>query len=403
VVLVAIVAAGCSDTGSGDAKSTNAAAKSKQQADTFEAVAFTGAGADFYKVPDPLPDVPHGTLLRYEQLDTKIDGGTAYRVMYASESVQGEPIAVTGEVAIPTGTPPAEGWKLLSVAHGTTGIADDCAPSKESGDSYLALASSAVQSGYAVAISDYEGLGTPGVHPYLVGESEGRGVVDAAITAHQLPDAKVSKRYAIWGYSQGGHGAAWADQIAADWAPDLDLLGTVAGAPPSEMKTIVSALGSTGASTGFFFMIIAGYHQAYPELDVHEILTDAGVKVLDQVDSSCDAIGKAVGDQPMSSLVQKDFASAEDWTKVLDENDPGRVRVDAPLLILHSGQDDLVPAALSQLMFNRMCENGWTVERRVYNKGQGHGGAVPDAVKDGMAWIGDLFAGKPAKSTCPAG
>jgi len=108
-----------------------------------------------------------------------------------------------------------------------------------------------------------------------------------------------------------------------------------------------------------------------------------------------------MGDQPMSALVQKDFGSSEAWTKVLDENDPGRVQVDAPLLILHSGQDDLVPAALSQLMFNRMCENGWTVERRVYNKGQGHGAAVPDAVTDGMAWINDLFAGKPAKSTCP--
>jgi hypothetical protein len=400
VVLVGILAAGCSESSTSGAKPTDAAAKDKQ-AETFDPVAFTGADADFYQVPDPLPKVAHGTLLQYEKLDIDIEGGTAYRVMYASESIQGDPIAVTGEVAFPDGTPPAGGWKLLSVAHGTTGIADDCAPSKEAGDSYLALSNGAVKAGYAVAITDYEGLGTPGVHPYLVGESEGRGVVDAAITAHQLPGAKISKRYAIWGYSQGGHGAAWANQIAADWAPDLDLVGTVAGAPPSEMKTIVTALGSSGATPGFFLMILAGYHQAYPDLDIHEILTDAGVKVLDQLDTSCDAIRGAVGDQPMSSLVQKDFGESEAWTKVLDENDPGRVKADPPLLILHSGQDDLVPAALSQLMFNRMCENGWTVERRVYNKGQGHGAAAADAVTDGISWISDLFAGKPAKSTCP--
>ena len=71
-----------------------------------------------------------------------------------------------------------------------------------------------VNAGYLVAFSDYEGLGTPGRHPYLVGESEGRSVLDAAKAAAQLPGADAGDQLAIWGHSQGGHAALWAAQLA---------------------------------------------------------------------------------------------------------------------------------------------------------------------------------------------
>jgi hypothetical protein len=109
--------------------------------------------------------------------------------MYLSESVEGEPIAVTGLVAVPEGPAPADGRKLLGVGHGTTGIADACAPSRFSSQlasldrrlgapDLVELLGDFAGAGYVVAMTDYEGLGTPGVHPYLVGESEGRSLVD---------------------------------------------------------------------------------------------------------------------------------------------------------------------------------------------------------------------------------
>jgi pimeloyl-ACP methyl ester carboxylesterase len=212
---------------------------------------------------------------------------------------------------------------------------------------------------------------------------------------------QVGERYAVWGYSQGGHGAAWANEISEEWAPELELAGTVAGAPPSEMGAIFSALATTPLSPDFFFMIVAGYAEAYPDADPAAILTPAGVELLDKADDGCFGMGEAMAGRPMSDFVKPDFAQADAWTTRLAENDPGHTVVDAPLLILHSAADDIVPAGLSAAMFARMCDNGQVVERRVYDKGHGHGAAVPDAVTDGFTWIEGVMSGeKPAISTC---
>ena len=155
-------------------------------------------------------------------------------MMYLSESIQGEPIAVTGTAVVPSIAAPDGGRPILSVAHGTTGIADQCAPSHDP-PSDVAAHIRYVNAGYLVAFTDYEGLGTPGRHPYLVGESEGRSVLDAAKAARQLPGADADDQLAIWGHSQGGHAALWAAQLADTWAPELELVGTVAAGVPADL------------------------------------------------------------------------------------------------------------------------------------------------------------------------
>jgi dipeptidyl aminopeptidase/acylaminoacyl peptidase len=122
---------------------------------------------------------------------------------------------------------------VASWAHGTSGLADTCAPSKDpgvvSGTPYLR---ELLDAGFAVVATDYEGLGTPGLHPYLVGESEGRSVLDAARAAAALPDAGASSNVIVYGHSQGGHAVLFAGELAPSYAPDLNLLGVAAGAPP---------------------------------------------------------------------------------------------------------------------------------------------------------------------------
>jgi hypothetical protein len=46
---------------------------------------------------------------------------------------------------------------------------------------------------------------------------------------------------------------------------------------------------------------------------------------------------------------------------------------------------------------------GQVVERRVYDRGQSHVDAVPDAVNDGLAWIDQRLADEEPVSTCPSG
>ncbi len=95
------------------------------------------------------------------------DGPAAWRMMYLSESIHGEAIAVTGTAVVPSTAAPDGGRPILSVAHGTTGIADQCAPSHDPSRD-LAAQARFIDAGYLVAVTDYEGLGTPGRHPYLL-------------------------------------------------------------------------------------------------------------------------------------------------------------------------------------------------------------------------------------------
>jgi pimeloyl-ACP methyl ester carboxylesterase len=391
--------AGSGSEGSEDASPPNGAAGGEEAAapdlEVFE-------GDDFYAVPNPLPDGEHGDLIRYEVIDeVAVEGATRYRIMYLSESVPGDPIAVTGTAVVPDGEASDQGRDILTLAHGTAGIADECAPSKNVGPGEGTLADAAVDAGYLLADTDYEGLGTPGRHPYLVGESEGRGVLDAARAATQLPDADAGTRMAIAGYSQGGHGALWAGQLAADWTPELDLVGTFAGAPASELGIIIGAAHSLPIA-GFLYMIIAGFEASYPDqADPSLLLTLAGLDALDNVDEGCTGeVVDSVAGLPSSDLIKPDPGSVEPWATLAEQNDPGRVRTDSPILIIHSSADEVVPASLSEIMHGRMCEVGQQVERRVVDDG-GHGQAAPQAFAEGLEWIAERFAGEPAASSCP--
>ena len=92
------------------------------------------------------------------------------------------------------------------------------------------------KAGYVVAATDYEGLGTPGVHPYLVGESEGRGVLDAARAAKALAATDAGDQVLVFGHSQGGQAALFAGELAASYAPELTVLGVAAAAPAADVE-----------------------------------------------------------------------------------------------------------------------------------------------------------------------
>ncbi len=403
LVLAGLIAA-CSGGSDGSGGSDESGAADDESAAAAERQPEEFDGGDFYAAPDPVPDDEHGTLVRYQQVDgLDVGGATAWRIMYVSESLEGEPIVVTGMALVPPGDAPAGGRPVLTIAHGTSGIADECAPSKHPVATELSLMGPFIDAGYLVVLSDYEGLGTPGRHPYLVGESEGRGVLDGALAARQLPDAEAGDQLSIFGYSQGGHGALWAGQLAADWAPDYELVGTVAGAPATELPTIFSAAGSLPIA-GFLYMIIAGFAEAYPEADPGLVLTPAGEAELPQVDQGCvREVIEHFAVTPNAELLKPGLAEVEPWADLEAANDPGRVATDSPILIVHSAADDVVPATLSQVLVQRMCAEGQVVERRVYDKGQGHVEAVPDAVSDAFEWLQRLAAGDEPVSTCAAG
>jgi hypothetical protein len=399
VVAVALLAAACTGSGASTADGTTTTSTAPSPT-TSTAVAYSGS--DFYAVPNPLPTGKPGTLLRYQTVPvTNLGRGTVYRVMYLSESIAGDRIAVTGTVVLPKAPAPAGGRHIVTVAHGTTGISDECAPSKAPDHTELKAMAPLVDAGVVVAMSDYEGLGTPGRHPYLIGASEGRSVLDAARAARELPGSDAGTELGIIGYSQGGHGSLFANQLAASWAPEFHVVGDVAGAPATEIPIIFQAAAG-GAGGGFFYMMVAGFQAAYAEADPALILTPAGVASLDVVDRGCVGdVLRAYAALKLSDLVKPDPQKVPPWSQLVQDDNPGQVVTADPILILHSDADDVVPAVLSKILFDRLCGLHQVVERRVYEKGQTHTQAAPDALHDGIDWLQGRFEGTPPVSTCP--
>ena len=239
------------------------------------------AAEGFYEPPSPLPDGRPGDVIRAEPSTPtwfRACGlrARAWRVLYRSTSATGEPTAVSGTVLVPRGRSRAA-RPLIGYAIGTHGIGDSAAPSRllprglewEAGLMAMALAR-----GWALAITDYQGLGTPGDHTYMVGRALGPNVLDSMRAARSLSPEALPRDgpAAIIGYSEGGAAAAWAAQLQPTYAPDVPLAAVVAGAAAANVEVAGPSLDGT-----FFSFFIAyggiGYAAAYPELDLDSYLT----------------------------------------------------------------------------------------------------------------------------------
>lgn len=370
---------------------------SSEDAAAPQPVEFSGSVASFYVPPNPLPHGTHGDLIRYQSYPDDA-GRHLYRVMYLSESVAGKPIAVTGLVALPGGTD--RNHVVLAWAHGTTGIADACAPSKQP----LGILSQPLNlflgRGWIVAATDYEGLGTPGRHPYIVGVSEGRGVLDSVRAASQIPGAGAGERTLIWGHSQGGHAAMFAAELAPTWTPERHVLGTVAGAPPSHLPQLFRSLES-GSYRGYLAFAAAGIHAADPTARLDQILTPRGEELLKVVDRGCsDEVQRAFRHVPISEFLKADPSSVPSWRKLLAANEPGRTVTHSPLLIIHGEKDEQIPLDTSRELFDELCARGQVVERRTYPE-QSHAGVIIPSFVPMLDWMDARVAGTPAASGCP--
>ena len=340
-------------------------------------------------------EVEHGDLLEQTEADAGL-GVPTYVVRYASISPEDEPIEVTGVVAVPD-SPRA----ILTWAHGTTGIGDDCAPSLDPAAAIGGMGD-LVAEGWIVAATDYEGLGTPGLHPYLHGTSEGRGVLDIVRAAEELAGVE-DLPVLVWGHSQGGHAALWAGQLAAGWTPELDVRGVVAGAPASELPLISNALRHGSGAAGFLAMLFAGWADAEPErADLSLILTDDAIAALEGVEApACTGQYFAAMAGLEGRFTKADPMATEPWATMLTENDPGHVRTDIPILVVHGDADSIAPPILSELFHDRVCGLGQQIERRVY-PGADHGSVIGASWQDMLTWMRARVAGEPATSTCPS-
>ncbi|MFJ2989087.1 alpha/beta fold hydrolase [Collimonas sp. NPDC087041] len=274
----------------------------------------------FYQVtPAELGVGEHGHLIRQKDIVPPAGLENSSRnilIIYKSnQNDQADtPRAVSAIVAIPKGQRPADGWPVVSWAHGTLGSADKCAPSmdnqlvadtpalvlhKKINYAPHEMLNAFLSAGWAVVMTDYEGTGTVGPHPYLNGQSEARGILDAVRAAHQLPsDAQgspqFSNSFAIVGHSQGGQAALFAAHYKPSWTNELDLVGVAAVAPASKLSDLQFLPGlslvNPEAREGLPFLILSilGAQRGDPSIDLNRIFTSAGLALFNETaDSMC--------------------------------------------------------------------------------------------------------------------
>lgn len=357
-------------------------------------------GDTFYQPPSPLPAGQPGDLIRTEEVAAP-SGSRAWRVLYHSRSTYGADIAVSGLVVAPS-SPAAPGSRpVVAWGHGTVGSADRCAPSRQSDPiAQVAGLSRLVQAGAVIAASDYEGLGGPGPHPYLVGASEGRSVLDAARAAEHLSASGAGDRVVVAGYSQGGQAGLFASELAPSYAPDLRLLGTAVAAPAVDVSSLAASAEHHRGDTGLIVAAVAGYAAVDPTADPGTVLTAAGRSRLHLV------IADGCNDQALASYAHlgmwgtfsTDPLTTEPWARGW-RRDSTLDGVNGPVLIVQGGRDALVPQATTSALVRQLCHQNATVAYRVYNSATHASIPVASSV-DVMAWIAARVAGLPVPTTC---
>jgi len=328
-------------------------------------------------------------------------GTVTYRVLYHSTSLQGSDVAQSGMVIVPGGPEPQGGYPVLSWAHGTTGVADICAPSA-GGNQSVPYLNRFLAAGFVVAATDYDGLGTPGIHPYLVGVSEGRSVLDAARAARNLVGAAASTRVLIFGHSQGGHAALFAGQLASTYAKDLQIKGVVAAAPVGSLTDLLPASPPAQElpSQPYAAMAAIVWSEIYPDIRLNEVLTPAGADLQGIVTEKCSpATATAASTFSADQLFQASWSTAAGMSAAIAENSPGSNPLPMPVLLVQGLGDEIVTPASTDAVDARLCEHHDQVQYNSY-PGNGHSSVLLEAEGDIVRWIDDRFAEQRAPSNC---
>jgi pimeloyl-ACP methyl ester carboxylesterase len=333
--------------------------------------------ADSFYAPPAAVSGPSGNIIRSRVSKfagdpvgkAPVPGVTSTQVVYNSTDVHGNPIAVSGTVLVPTA--PYIGLSsrpLITMGVGTRGLGQDCAPSyslTQGTDYEASTITAALNKGYAVAVTDYQGMGLPGPHTYMVGKALGHAVLDMARAAERLPGSGLSSStpVGIWGYSEGGAAAGWAAELAPTYAPELNLRGVAMGGVPADLLQVASMLDGS-AFLSFELMTAVGYNKAYPELNLSSYLNTAGKDLLTTAIDTClvsaDGFGQIAGTayKHVSDFTTSNPLASPLWQARINENKLGNGKPTVPVYQYHAGADDIVQFAQADTLHKTYCAKG---------------------------------------------
>lgn len=370
----------------------------------------TPVTSGFYHWSGPIPR--EGTLLRVQGYQGQSPSGAkALTILYATSHADGTPAVASAVVAVPQSPAPAGGRQILAWQHGTTGVSQPCAPSLTSGalsEAAIPGIGEAIGRGWLVVATDYAGMGTTGRYPYLIGQGEARSTLDAVRAARTLDDAGASDKVWLWGHSQGGHATLWAGEIAADYAPELTVLGVAALSSASDPLALAERILGQGlvASLATAWVLVP-YADEYPDVSVGDQVHPAGETLALQAAQRCAtdrsllvSVLAALAIRADAPLYHIDLSEGPVRTRLVENAATGVVP--APLFLGQGDADETVPVGIQRTLNAQLCSAGRTVVAHEY-QGRSHMGVLDPSsglTRDMFAWVDEVLAGQ-SPSTCP--
>jgi alpha-beta hydrolase superfamily lysophospholipase len=349
-----------------------------------------------------------GEVLRSEpvELNGPLAGASGWRILYRSTNADGSPAVVSGMVLAPDGPAPRDGRAVAAWAHGTTGLADRCAPSATGNlfyDDYGAQARRLLDQGFVVAATDYHGLGTPGVHSYHVSAELAHATIDSVAAAHDVDDlGRLSSEWVVVGHSEGGLAALVTDQRAEEGPSDLDYRGAVVAAPSARLGSISEVMFGFPEGRGYGALLLEAAAELDPDLDPAVALRPTAAARRPLLTHGCWEEAVPGFDDLDATEMLASPEVGERLAEVLDEcctSDAGEAV--GPLLVVHGEADEALPPVLTEQLVDELCAAGVTVELRTY-PGAGHDGVLAAADDDAGRWLTDRVAGRSPRSDCEA-
>lgn len=362
----------------------------------------------FYTAPAQVPSTP-GVLLRSEPFTREVPtDARGWRILYTTTRDDATPVVASAIVVAPRG--PADGAPrpVVAWAHGTTGVARGCAPSlleQPFSSGALPPLESVLTDGWVLVATDYVGLGTAGMHPYLIGEGEARSVLDAVRAAHQLPDLTLAAQTVVWGHSQGGHAALWTGALAPTYAPDVTLNGVVAMAPASDLAGLLGQIDQNIFLPTLFSYAIAAYSAIYPDVDLSTYVRPGAQVFVRETARRClsepSLLFSVLGSLPFDGIIAARDPLNGPLGERLRENIPTGL-IDAPVFIAQGAVDSLILPTMQAGYVAERCAAGQIIDYRTY-AGRDHVPLVEadsPLIPDLIDWTRARFNGDAAPTGC---
>lgn len=377
-LVIVLALTSCSSSDRTPVSNTERAPASAESNETIAGITGIEIG-DFYTPPKKLPKNP-GEIIRAEVLQgySLPHGMRGWKMLYSTTVNDKTPATAVAIVLAPTKVSDLP-YPVISWAHGTTGVLQKCMPSAVTVPTIdIPALEQVVSSGFAIIMTDYSFKDANGPHPYLIGEGEARSILDAIRAAREMPDVKFESRTVVWGHSQGGHAALWTGIIGEKYAPEIDIMGVAAIAPPANIQKIISSNEKIDKRLGPY--LASSYSHYYPDVKFEKAIRSQALRPAKEIKDLCSFYppedSKKIGIL-MTEFDGRALSKDANLEKRLKENIPNE-KIPAPVLIAQGLEDNVVPAEITDEFVDSRCKADqkleyWTFEgldhRNIVNVG----------------------------------